>query len=180
MSKRLFIGLELPPSLRATLAQLDPGIRGVRWTRNEQMHLTMSFLGDADEAGAVRLRETLDEVQIPAFFLPVAGVGTFGGDRPTVIWAGIGRGHPHLYALHKKLQDAVLRAGLEADLKPFHPHVTIARARGIARSALKPFLQRHADTEFGLCRVTGFLLYSSRLGPDGAEHTVELRHEFIS
>jgi 2'-5' RNA ligase len=178
MSKRLFLGLELPASIRQELADLDPRIKGVRWLPPEQLHLTMSFLGDVDASHEEKLRETLMSVPVPAsFFLPVTGVGVFGGDWPRVVWAGVGKGHPHLFALHPHLQDAVLRAELEPDLKPFHPHITLARLRDVSRSSLKPFLRRHAETEFGLWKVTGFTLFSSVLNPEGSTYTVELRRE---
>ena len=119
-------------------------------------------------------------VRLPgAFFLPVTGVGAFGGERPTVVWAGVGKGHPHLFALHKHLQDAVLQAGLEPDLKPFHPHITIARLRGVSRSSLKPFLRTYEETEFGLCKVTEVVLFSSVLAPEGSTYGVELRRELV-
>lgn len=181
MPKRLFIGLELPEADRATLANLDPRVKGLRWLPAEQMHLTMSFLGDVEAGAETRLRDALADVRVGAFFLPIEGVGAFGGARPTVVWAGTGKGHPHLFALHKHIQDAVLHAGLEADLRPFHPHITLGRAArkgGISRQALVPFLRRHAETEFGLCKITGFALFSSVLSPQGAIHTVEMRVEF--
>jgi 2'-5' RNA ligase len=178
MFKRLFIALELPAAIRAELARIDPHIRGVRWVAAGQMHLTVSFLGDVDDPHFERLREELAGVEVPAFFLPVTGIGIFGGERPRTVWAGVGKGHPHLFLLHRRIQDAVLRAGLEPDLKPFHPHITLGRMRGVSRATLKPFLRRHAETEFGLWKVTGFVLFSSVLAPEGSSHTVELRREF--
>ncbi len=178
MSKRLFLGLELPASIRQELAELNPHIKGVRWVAAERIHLTMSFLGDVDATREEALRETLATVRVPAaFFLPVAGLGAFGGDRPMVLWAGVGKAHPHLFALHQHLQDAVLLAGLEPDLKPFHPHITVGRLRDVSRASLKPFLRRYADTEFGLWKVTGFVLFSSVLSADGSTYTVELRRD---
>ena len=135
----------------------------------------MSFLGEVDAAGEERLREALAAVRVPSFFLPVTGVGTFGGERPSVVWVGVGKGHPHLFALHKHIQDAVLHAGLEADLKPFHPHITVGRARGVSRAALKPFLRQQAEIEFDLWRVNGFALFSSRPMPEGSIYSVEMR-----
>jgi len=178
MAKRLFLGLELPEVSRQTLAELDPHISGLRWLPSEQLHLTMSFLGDVEPEAQERLGEVLNPVRVPSFFLPIEGVGAFGGNRPTVVWAGVGNGHPHLSALHKHLQDAVLRAGLEADLRPFHPHITLARAKNVARSTLKPFLIKYAETEFDFWKVTGFALFSSNLTSEGAQYTVELRREF--
>ncbi|HEY5894337.1 MAG TPA: RNA 2',3'-cyclic phosphodiesterase [Chthoniobacterales bacterium] len=178
MAKRLFIGLELPAACRQALARMDPHMKGLRWLPPEQMHLTMSFLGNVDATGEERLRQALLDVHVPPFFLPICGLGAFGGERPTVVWAGVGKGHPHLFALHHHLQDAVLHAGLEPDLKPFHPHITIGRGRGVSRAALKPFLREYGDAEFGLWKVTGFTLFSSVLASEGAMHSVELRQEF--
>jgi 2'-5' RNA ligase len=90
----------------------------------------------------------------------------------------VGKGHPHLFALHQHIQDAVLHAELEPDLKPFHPHITLGRARGVSRAALKPFLRRYADTEFDQWKVTGFTLFSSQLTAEGSIYTIEMRKEF--
>jgi RNA 2',3'-cyclic 3'-phosphodiesterase len=120
----------------------------------------------------------LTDVRVASFFLRIQAVGTFGGARPTVVWAGLGKGHPHLFALHKHVQDAVLRAGLEPDLEPFHPHITLGRANGVSRATLLPFLRKNADVEFGLWKVAGFALFSSILLPEGAVCTVELRRTF--
>jgi 2'-5' RNA ligase len=178
-SKRLFVGLELPVSCKTTLLSLDPQLSGLRWLRGEQLHLTLSFLGDLEAPAEDRLREALLEVRVPRFFLPICGVGVFNArDHPSVVWAGVGKGHPHVFALHKRIQDAVLHAGLEPDLKPFHPHITIGRAKGISRQTLEPFIRRYAETNFGMFEVTGFELYSSVLTAEGALHQVEMRREF--
>jgi 2'-5' RNA ligase len=83
-----------------------------------------------------------------------------------------------LFALHKRIQDAILHAGLEPDLSPFHPHITIARAKGVSKELLLPFLRRYAKEELGMWKVTGFALFSSLLSPEGAAHSVEMRREF--
>ena len=178
MAKRLFIALEVPETIRQTLTDLDPNVKGLRWLSAQQLHMTLSFIGQVNATEEEPLREALMEVQVPAFFLPIEGVGTFGGRRPSVVWAGVGRAHPHLFALHKHVQDAVLQAELEPDLKPFHPHITLARGNGVSAAALSPFLRRHAKTEFGLWKVTGFVMFSSVLSREGALHTVELRRHF--
>jgi len=178
MAKRLFIGLELPESTRKMLARLDPRIDGVRWVPAEQLHLTMSFLGALDEPREERLRAALREVRVGPFFLPIEGTGTFGGDFPTIVWAGVGKGHPHLFALHKRIQDAILQAGLEPDLRAFHPHITLGRARNVPRHALRPFLLRYEATEFDLFPVNGFTLFSSVLTHEGSTYTTELRCDF--
>ena len=54
----------------------------------------------------------------------------------------------------------------------------MARGKGISKEALQPFLRKHRETEFGLFRVTGFVLFRSVLRPEGAVHTPELRVDF--
>lgn len=175
-SKRLFVGINLPPDCQETLRELDPNLPGLRWLKPAQMHLTLSFLGDVAAEKQEVLTQKIGEVRVPAFFLPLQGVGSFNAHgRPSVVWIGVGRGRPHLFALHKQVQDAVLQAGLEPDLKPFHPHVTVGRAKGISREALQPFLRTHRESEFGLFKVTAFMLFSSVLASEGATYTVELK-----
>jgi RNA 2',3'-cyclic 3'-phosphodiesterase len=178
MAKRLFVALELPESCRAVLASLNPEIKGLRWLPKEQLHATMSFLDRVTQQQEEKLQEALAIVRVPPFFLPIQGVGTFGGSRPTVLWAGLGKAHPHLFALHKRIQDAVLQAGLEPDLRPFHAHITLGRLNGVSIATLSPFLRRNAETEFGLWKVTGFALFSSVLTSEGPIHTLERRFQF--
>jgi 2'-5' RNA ligase len=139
----------------------------------------MSFIGEVEAEREELLREKLTGVRVPAFFLPIAGVGTFGGESPSVVWAGVGKGHPHLFALHQHIQDAVLHAGLEPDLKPFHPHITLGRARGVSSTALKPFLRTYRNSEFDFWKVTSFTLFSSRLTAEGSIYTVEMRKRLL-
>jgi len=75
--------------------------------------------GEAEE----RLREKLAAVRVPPFRLRVQGVGTFGA-KPAVIWAGVGTAHPHLFALHKRIHDALFAAHFNPELRSFRPHIT--------------------------------------------------------
>jgi RNA 2',3'-cyclic 3'-phosphodiesterase len=126
MAKRLFIALELPESCRESLVRLAAPIRGVRWLAADQLHLTLAFLGDVAGEAEELLKEKLAEVRVPPFLLPIEGVAAFGGPRPSVIWAGVGTGHPHLFALHKRVHDALFATHFDPELRSFHPHVTLA------------------------------------------------------
>lgn len=176
MPKRLFIALELPETCRKCLADLGSPIRGARWLTEDQLHLTLAFLGDVNEESEKRLREKLAEVRVPPFLLPIEGVGTFGGAYPSVILAGVGTGHPHLYALHKRVHDALFAAHFDPELRSFHPHVTLARLKDVSEHTLRPFLRKHESEEFCLFEVTSFALVSSKAGPEGSIHTVEARY----
>lgn len=176
---RLFVGLPLPAEDQEMLAGLDPKLRGLRWLAAGQLHLTMSFLGEVAPDRDAELRAQLAQVRVPPFFLPLQGVGSFQSrGKVSVVWVGVGRGHPHLFSLHKKVQDAVLRAGLQPDLRPFHPHITVGRARDLSRPALQPFLKQHQDEDLGMFKVEGFTLFSSVLSAEGSTYHVELEVEF--
>lgn len=175
MSERLFVAIDLPDSLRNLLVQLDPKIAGVRWTVPEQMHLTLGFFPSVPQDVDLKFREKLSAIDFGSFFLPVVGVGAFPPKGPAkIIWIGIGRGHPHLFQIHKRVQEAALTAGLEPELRPWHPHITLARCRDANESVVRKFLKTNVDLEAGSIRVSEFHLYSSTLTPAGPIHSREL------
>lgn len=174
-AKRLFVSLELPHSIAQRLAELDPHLRGVRWLAPKQMHLTLSFLGNVPPDIEEKFGKNLSAIEWKAFFLPLVGFGAFPTrGRPSVIWIGVGAGHPHLFQLHKRVQEAALAPGLEPDLRAFHPHITVARCRDVSSEAIRPFLKAHAAFDAGMIHVESFCLNSSELTPDGSVYTAEL------
>jgi 2'-5' RNA ligase len=173
--KRLFVAISPPQYIQQSLVDLDPHIRGVRWTERNQMHLTLGFFPDVSEHVDLALREKLSAIEFRVFFLPIEGVGTFPSKGPAkIIWIGVGKGHPHLFQLHKRVQDAALAVGLEADLRPWHPHITLARCRDVPGGALRKFLKSNATLDAGMFRVEAFHLYCSELTPAGPVHACEL------
>ena len=173
--KRLFVAIDLPESTKRLLVDLDPQICGVRWIELDKMHLTLGFFADVPDDVDPTFREKLGAIAFGAFFLPIIGVGTFPPKgEPKIIWIGVGRGHPHLFQLHKRVQEAALGAALEPELRPFHPHVTLARCQRASPQAVRKFLKANADLDAGMIRVNSFHLYSSKLTPAGPIHTREL------
>jgi 2'-5' RNA ligase len=172
---RLFVSIDPPQTIRKILADLDPRIRGVRWPAGDQIHLTLGFFPDVREDVDLALRKKLNAIEFRAFFLPVEGVGTFPPKGPAkIIWIGVGQGHPHLFQLHKRVQEAALGVGLLADLRPWHPHFTLARCYGSHGGVLRKFLKSNADLDAGMFRVEAFHLYCSELTPAGPIHTCQL------
>src|SRR4026209_297396 len=110
------------------------------------MHLTLSFFSEVPNETDLALREKLSATEFGAFFLPIVGVGTFSAKgAPKLIWIGVGKAHPHLFQIHKRVQEAALAARLEPDLRPWHPHITIARCRDVPVQSLRKFLQANAE-----------------------------------
>src|SRR5882762_9657421 len=175
MANRLFVAIDLPDATRRLLSDLDPHIRGVRWTDPPQMHLTLAFFDDVPQDVDLALREKLSAIEFGAFFLPVPSVGTFSAKgAPKMIWIGVGKAHPHLFQIHKRVQEAALAAGIDPELRPWHPHITLARCRDVSAQSLRKFLQSNAEFDAGLIHVEDFHLYSSKLTPAGPIHTREL------
>jgi 2'-5' RNA ligase len=174
-TKRLFVSIELPESVSETLANLDPHLRGVRWLEPRQMHLTLAFLGNVSSEIQEALFGKLQAISWKSFFLPLIGLGTFPTKGwPKIIWTGVGTGHPHLFQLHKRVQEALLAVGLEPDLRSFHPHITLARCRDVSPQTIRPFLKSHATFDAGMIHVESFQLNSSELTPAGSVYTAEL------
>lgn len=173
---RLFIALALPDPVRNAIASLSEPLQGLSWTRPEQWHLTLRFLGDVTEEQLDRMRERLATVRVEPFILPIEGVGTFPPRRPPkIVWVGVGAGHPRLHQLRQRIDDAILGTGFPLDVRTFHPHVTIARCTADAGPALARWIRMHGEFLAPPFRVEAFDLYSSELRPTGAVHTLVLR-----
>lgn len=170
-TQRLFIALALPEAVRNVLAALSTPLPHTRWTPTEQLHVTMRFLGDVDIDRMDTLRERLASVRVAPFLLPIEGVGAFPPKRaPRVLWTGTGSGHPRLHQLRKQIDDAVLAAGIDFDLRTFHPHVTLARCSDEAERAAAHWLRTHKDFEGPPFNVDAFDLVAIELHPAGARH----------
>lgn len=121
---RLFLAIPFSPEIRGALAEAQDQLRrqGVQanFTRPENLHLTLAFLGETDRQAAVQ--QVMAGIGQPAFSLTVGGSGHFGD----LYWAGVRR-DPALLALASSLQDALRAAGFALDRRPFRPHITLAR-----------------------------------------------------
>lgn len=169
--QRLFIALPLPAPLQALLAGLMTPLHDVRWTPEAQLHLTLRFLGDTEDALIEPLKVRLAAIRVQSFVLPIEGVGAFPErSAPRVLWAGVGAGHPRLHQLRQRIDDTLLSAGVDADLRRFHPHVTLARCGGHAVNAAHQWIRSHREFAGPSFSVDAFELYASELHPQGAVH----------
>ena len=173
-SKRLFVAIELPEVVGGELVRLGTSIPGVRWHPLEKLHLTLAFLGDRVSAeGQGKLWETLRGVRRTSFFLPLAGTGWFGGERPRALWVGAGGGGAELGALYREVGEAVRAAGGTVEGKAFVPHVTVAYCgRETPAGAVARWQQENAGFDAGRMEVRGFALFSSAGGVYSKEGSV--------
>ena len=157
---RLFVGIEFPPELKLRLSLLESGIPGARWVDPGNFHLTLRFIGEVDEGVAADIDEALGRLQARRFTLQLAGTGVFGGARPRALWVGVER-PPELVALRDKIEQALIRIGLEPEPRKFVPHVTLARLRDPALDELGDFLAANARFRAAPLPVEHFSLIAS-------------------
>ena len=78
-----------------------------------------------------------------------------------MLWIGVGAGHPHLFQLYKRVQEAALQSGIEPELRPWHPHITLARCRDVQEGAFHKFLKSNTVFNAGMFRVEDLLYTDS-------------------
>lgn len=168
---RLFIAIELPDDVKGVLSRLRADITGARWVPVSQLHLTLSFLGDVDDASVKLLTSGLKQIRAPGFDLVFAGVGCFPNQRnPRVLWVGI-RPEPFLSDLAAQVRSVVFACNIATEDRPFSPHITLARIRQPIRQPISPFIDLYQKLELPAFPVHEFILFTSRLTPQGAIHT---------
>lgn len=167
---RLFIAVPMPEFVANRLVELQQPIEGIRWQQEEKLHLTLKFLGDTESDRAQKLQSVLDTIDIPSFSITLNGLGYFPkGKQPRVLWAGIDKSEP-LQKLHKAVESRCADLGFDPEQRPFKPHVTIGRVKGASKSTVESFIDRHEDFHIPDIPVEEFVLFESKLHPDGAQH----------
>lgn len=121
---RLFVAIQLSSdiqkSITATMHDLKKaGVRG-SYVPIQNLHLTLAFIGETDNPGAVR--DALKSVAFKPFKLSLSEMGTFDD----ILWAGV-KGNQGLSAAAKSVRDALAAAGIPYDEKKFVPHITLIR-----------------------------------------------------
>lgn len=175
--KRLFTAIDLPRAAQESLLALCAGVPGARWSRREQMHLTLRFIGEVDEAQFAAIHKALTRARVPPFNMALRGVGQFPPrGAPRVLWAGV-QAEAGLGQLYAQIQAALRTAGIAEDTRPYAPHVTLARLKAAPPpESVRQFMRRHAGYESAAIAVDAFTLYSSVLAPGGAVYHVEARY----
>lgn len=172
---RAFLGLEVPESARRALSGIRARLRenntvypGLRWTRPENLHLTVRFLGDISESLGdmltARLRGSLRS--FGPVFLQIDSVAWFPPRRPSVLAAGLSRSE-RLDELFRIVENDAVALGLPAESRTGHPHITVARLRERNGRGF-PEIEERVGAEFWCQEL---ILFQSRLLPTGAHYS---------
>ncbi len=159
-------GLEAYRNVRRSL---EAELR-VKPVEEENLHLTLRFLGEVEEGVVRRVGEALRGIRYPRFSVTLRGLGAFPSPgNPRVIWIGVEEGGEELRGLRDEIERA-LRGIVPREEESFVAHLTIARVKERARGAIE-ILKEYGDYEFGKVDVNEFKLKRSVLTRKGPIYT---------
>lgn len=175
---RLFIAIDIPDRAKQQLQQLQDPNLGVRWTSPGTMHLTLRFVGEVEKFSQKnQLVDELASIQVPSFEMTIKGLGYFPPRKqPKVVWAGIKQNNT-LMKLQKSVEQACRSVGFDPEKRPYKPHITIARVKNVSKKEVNTFFNQHKRVRIEEIPVEEFILYESKLHPDGAIHSPLERFE---
>jgi len=167
--QRLFVAIDLPEAIKAQLRLLCTDLAGAKWVSHPQMHLTLRFIGDVDEAQQAAIQTGLATIRATPFKMGLKSVGQFPPKgKPRVLWVGI-EAEAGLKELHKQVERIINAVGFAPDEHAFSPHITLARFKmPPSQENRRRYIERHQSFETGTFVVTQFILYSSQLTPSGS------------
>jgi len=180
---RLFVALDLDDARDAfrdeqrRLAIRLPSRVSLKWTRPDQAHLTLAFLGEVAEPTADRLVHTFTTpFPIAPFDLVFDHVGMFPPrGEPRVLWVGAWSGAAEVARLHGECATRIRGHGLTLDERPFHAHVTLGRFRAGRRHDAEAVVDRTARRTIATVRIDHVTLYQSRLSAAGPTYVALAR-----
>lgn len=178
MSKiRTFIAVKVSSKIEASASRLISKLEmtgaGYNWVVDENLHITMNFVGDMRDTEVPEFCLEIKRVaeKHEPFWVEVAGTSGFpSAEQPRVIWIGITEGTDALQALHADLSEVLRNWGIPKEKNKYHPHVTLGRLRrgGRWNDSLAELLAKNKNSRFGSCSVDEIVVFSShldRLGP---------------
>lgn len=171
---RLFVGIPLPGNVRKNLHgayRLLEGVHGVKTVEEENLHITLKFIGEVSERKVDSIRGALSGVRYRPIRVEITGVGAFPSlSSPRVVWAGVGQGGDEVRRLAEAVERALVPEGIKPEVRPFHPHVTLARVKRPC-DVVHRFLEENREAQFGSFTVRYFVLFRSTLTPSGPIYT---------
>jgi 2'-5' RNA ligase len=153
---------------------IGPPAARLRWVAGDALHLTLRFLGEITEQAVGRVAAAAGNAaaSTPPFSITLAGLGGFPSLRePRVLWIGVADGGAPLDALARTLEGELVAGGFPPEARPFHPHLTLARARSVGAP---PDLRRctaglawPTGAAIGVQHVDAIVVVESTLGTAG-------------
>ena len=166
---RLFVAIRPPEPIRDLLIDAMDDSADFRWQDEEQLHLTLRFVGEVERPLADDLAGALAGIRAVRFQLRISGVGRFEQRSSGALWARV-EPKADVSALAAKVERVCQHVGLEPERRAFHPHITLARWKGRRSRELASFLERKRGLASEPWEVDAFILFESRLSRHGAHY----------
>jgi len=179
---RAFIALEIPSSIQQSIFRATQALQNdtralIRWVAQENIHLTLKFLGDIPSTSLEALAQVLytEADACQAFDIHINGFGSFPSlKRPRVIFIGI-QAPAGLEALRLRIESGCVWLGYAPEDRGFSPHLTLGRVKQngsvVDGQKLRRALEGMTIDSLGTARVDSVHLYKSELKPGGAVYT---------
>ena len=161
---------------RVQSARRQPAASTLHWQPASRWHVTVAFLGDADDKCDDIVGSQLDGVAatLPMPTLHIAGSGCFGGQ---ILWAGVAgftaADDDLLADLARVVHTRLAAAGLQVERRHWRPHLTLARSRGTDARPAVGLLQNYVGPAWP---VTALLTIRSTGGPQPTHTVVHTSH----
>ena len=157
---RLFIAILFDESILDALTdfQADLKSRGVtgNYTRRENLHITLAFIGDYGNPDEVL--DAMERVDLRPIEISLDGVGSFG----ELFWVGLAD-NPQLAGYVKRLRRELSEQGIPFDRKRFSPHITLIRKYSLRDGRRRPV----SDPPKGSMTAARVSLMRSERGKNG-------------
>jgi len=166
---RLFVAIRPPEPIRDLLIDAMDDSPDLRWVGDEQLHLTLRFIGEVERPLANDIADALSAIRFPLLQLRIAGIGRFQQRNGGAIWAGV-EPRQQVAELAAKVDRACVAAGLEPERRAFHPHITLARYGRRSAGAARSFAQWNASVSSSQFEVGEFILFESHMSRHGPHY----------
>lgn len=180
---RSFIAIEIPADIQSAIWKETETLRQrlekplVRWVPQENIHLTLKFLGDVPQATLEQLVQHLSPElgQLPGFNIHINGMGAFPNvRRPRVLWVGV-EAPKELASIAQIIEAGAAHFGFTPEKRPFSPHLTVGRvsqrASGIESQKITASLEQNRVGSLGTAAISCVEIFKSDLRPSGAVYT---------
>ena len=177
---RAFLAFDVSEDVRQNLGGLlrtfTPQTENVRWVDPAQMHGTLKFFGDIDEAFLMDAVSQVIEREAQSFApaqMHAVGVGVFPNWKyPRIFWSGFTGDVETVLGWHQRLESAFTEFNIAKDPRAFRMHLTLGRVRSPLKNApwLKT-LEKMVTRDFGSTTLDTLVLYKSELTKKGSVYT---------
>jgi len=168
-----FIAIPIPEDLQHVYSGWQKEIQTVlsykKWMHPKDLHITLKFLGEADEGSVTTLIKKVSQLSLPkSFIIELGEIDFFGrSDQPRVLWVDVKKRN-ELLRLQNEMEEVLYTIGFKKEQRNYHPHMTLAKKwKGVStlsedrRITLQK--QYSIKQQFNVAAITLFRIHPNKL-----------------